>query len=71
MRLGRQQLKMLNDIVATNGGGIYSLNLDRKIMLSLAKKDLIQGKRGDPSFVVHTSLGLKIHREVIGGSSAE
>lgn len=59
MNLTEKQEAMLRAAIKTNGGGLSGINLDQRVMRSLEKKQLIQGKAGNQSRVVHTSIGLE------------
>ena len=55
---------MLLRAVATNGGGLNGFSENRSTWQALYRRDLIQGKRGQPSSIVHTRLGLLVAREL-------
>ncbi len=65
-RLGGRQIAMLREIVRSNGGGVYYFcgGEDERVMRSLARRGLIQGKAGHQSRAVHTRAGLELVREL-------
>ena len=58
-KLTQPQERMLREIVSTNGGGISGYCLDQRVMRSLERKGLIQGKLRQESRAVHTRAGLE------------
>lgn len=62
--LGKAQFAMLDSICRTNGGGVNGYSLDRRVMHSLQKRGLIQGKMGSPWRAVHTREGLELWRKL-------
>lgn len=65
-RLGVRQIAMLREIVRTNGGGVHYFcgGEDERVMRSLVRRGLIQGKAGWQTRAVHTRAGLELVREL-------
>lgn len=64
MKLGSKQREMLIKICKTNGGGLFVSGPDQKVIFSLEKKGLVQGKAGQQYCAVHTKKGLEIYRSL-------
>ncbi len=58
MRLGIRQREMLDKIVKTNGGGVYVDFSNEKLIRSLEKHEMVQGKLNQDGWAVHTCKGL-------------
>jgi hypothetical protein len=64
-RLGVRQLDMLRGIVKRNGAGLYIFGAaQEKVMRSLERQGLIQGKSGQEFLAVHTRAGLDLIRKL-------
>lgn len=53
MRLGERQKEMLAKICKTNGGGVYVDFSNEKLIRSLEKHELVQGKLNQDGWAVH------------------
>ena len=62
--LGHRQLAMLRKIVATNGGGIWAGGPDERVIKSLYRRGLVQGKSGSQWCAVHTRASLELIRKL-------
>lgn len=65
--LSAAQLRMLDRVVRTNGGGLSVYSIDgreRAILRRLEDADLIQGEQGQQYMAVHTKEGLQRLREI-------
>lgn len=58
------QRDLLLAIVKTNGGGIHYYGAKPASIVGLVKRHLIQGKKGQPSCMVHTRAGLELARKL-------
>lgn len=60
----KAQIELLRKIVATNGGGVSSLNIPERTLQGLVARHLVQGKLNNPHRVVHTRAGLDLIRRL-------
>lgn len=63
LRLGNVEKAALDKICRTNGGGVSQIDIGARVIRSLFKKGLIQGKSGAQYKIVHTEAGLNLWRE--------
>ena len=61
--LTQPQLDLLRQIVATNGGGICQSKANPRVIKGLIDRHMIQGKSGNGSCMVHTTIGLAFIRQ--------